>query len=192
MFDDIANEYQENCKADAILDELIRDTQDVSIDTNMSLQNSDDLLKLYTRLSLCKKTLSDRIKTRRMRETRMPEAKGLEKKIINLMSFIQERLTINNEKKKADVSESEKLKKELPRKRKAPDFSKFKPIMSDQEKVKYETLLSLVDDLEFKYDNNIRILLDIIDERFIQALAKNKEDYYNLLLNLRQEFLDED
>lgn len=192
MFDDIANEYQENCKADAILDELIRDTQEVSIDTNMSLQNSDDLLKLYTRLSLCKKTLSDRIKTRRMRETRMPEAKGLEKKIINLMSFIQERLTINNEKKKADVSESEKLKKELPRKRKAPDFSKFKPIMSDQEKVKYETLLSLVDDLEFKYDNNIRILLDIIDERFIQALAKNKEDYYNLLLNLRQEFLDED
>ena len=52
--------------------------------------------------------------------------------------------------------------------------------------------MSLINDLEFSCDERINQLLEIIDERFIQALAKNKEEYYSFLLNLRNEFLDED
>ena len=108
----------------------------------------------------------------------------MEKKVISLMEFIQERLTINVNKKTENKSPQKSTKK-------TPDFSGFK----NKEKLqdpKYESLMSLINDLEFSCDERINQLLEIIDERFIQALAKNKEEYYSFLLNLRNEFLDED
>lgn len=193
QFDDVANTYQENCKADAVLDQLIADTKEISMRTQMSLQNSDELLILYTRLSYCNKDLAQRIKTKRIRPERIQEAKALDKEIGGLLTFIKDRLAANSEKQKADAASAKKDNgRKKSKKWTAPDFSRFEVASSSQDEIKYDTLLALVDDLEFKYDDNIRVLLDLIDERFIQAVANNKEDYYNLLTNLKREFLDED
>ena len=114
----------------------------------------------------------------------MDEAQDLNKKIIALMDYIQERLTINVNKKNGNKPPQKSTKK-------SPDFSGFKGKEISQDP-KYESLMSLINDLEFSCDERIYHLLEIIDERFIQALAKNKEEYYSFLLNLRNEFLDED
>ena len=183
-FDSIANTFQENCKADAVLNDLIVNVREISNKVNTRLQNSDELLILYAKLTSYKNTLSDRIRSRRIRETRMDEAQDLNKKIIALMDYIQERLTINVNKKTGNKPPQKSTKK-------SPDFSGFKGKEISQDP-KYESLMSLINDLEFSCDERIYHLLEIIDERFIQALAKNKEEYYSFLLNLRNEFLDED
>ncbi len=183
-FDSIANTFQENCKADAVLNDLIVNVREISNKVNTRLQNSDELLILYTKLTSYKNTLSDRIKSKRIRETRVEEAQELEKEVISLMEYIQERLTINVSKKTENKTPQKSTKK-------SPDFSKFKSKETLQNP-KYESLLSLINDLEFSCDEKISYLLEIIDERFIQALAKNKEEYYSFLLNLRNEFLNED
>lgn len=183
-FDSIANAFQENCKADAVLNDLIVNVKEISNKVNTRLQNSDELLILYTKLTSYKNTLSDRIKSKRIRETRMEEALELEKNVISLMEYIQERLTINVSKKTENKRPQKSIKK-------SPDFSEFKSKETLQNP-KYESLLSLINDLEFSFDEKVGNLLEIIDERFIQALAKNKEEYYSFLLNIRNEFLNED
>lgn len=183
-FDSIGNTFQENCKADSVLNEIIENVKEISNRVNVKLQNSDELLILYTKLTSYKNTLSDRIKSKRIRETRMEEAKELEQKVISLMGFIQERISINVNKK----TENRHVQKAQ---KKTPDFSKFKAV-DTAKSPKYESLVSMISDLEFSCDERINYLLEIIDERFIQALAKNKEEYYSFLLNLRNEFLDED
>ena len=183
-FDNIANAFQENCKADAVLNDLIENVKEISNKVNTRLQNSDELLILYTKLTSYKNTLSDRIKSKRIRETRMEEALELEKNVNSLMEYIQERLTINVSKK----TENKRTQKST---KKSPDFSEFKS-KNTLQNPKYESLLSLINDLEFSCDEKISYLLEIIDERFIQALARNKEEYYSFLLNIRNEFLNED
>lgn len=181
-FDSIGNTFQENCKADSVLNDLIEKVKEISNKVNTKLQNSDELLILYTKLTTYKNILSDRVKSKRIRDTRMEEAKELEQKVISLMSFIQERISINVNKKTGNSQKAQK---------KTPDFSNFKA-ENTIKGPKYESLVSMLNDLEFSCDERMINLLEIIDERFIQALAKNKEEYYFFLLNLKNEFLDED
>ncbi|WP_455643297.1 ATP-binding protein [Parabacteroides sp.] len=183
-YDSIGNTFQENCKADSVLNEIIENVKEISNRVNTKLQNSDELLILYTKLTSYKNTLSERIKSKRIRETRMEEAKELEQKVVSLMGFIQDRISINVN-KKTKYRHIQKVQK------KTPDFSEFRA-ENTAEVPKYESLVSMISDLEFSCDERINNLLEIIDERFIQALAKNKEEYYSFLLNLRNEFLDED
>lgn len=181
--DNYANTFQENCKADAVLDELIESVRTINNSVNTKLQNSDDLLVLYTELTTYKTKLEDRIKSKRIRDERMVEAKQLNREVLRLMEYIQERLTININKN----SESISIKKSRKRN---PDFSKF-----DKAEIvntpKYESLISMINDIELSCEGKVHYLLEIIDERFIQALAKNKNEYYSFLYNLRNELLED-
>lgn len=181
--DNYANTFQENCKADAVLDELIESVRTINNSVNTKLQNSDDLLVLYTELTTYKTKLEDRIKSKRIRDERMVEAKQLNREVLRLMEYIQERLTININKN----SESISIKKSRKRN---PDFSKF-----DKAEIvntpKYESLISMINDIELSCEGKVHYLLEIIDERFIQGLAKNKNEYYSFLYNLRNELLED-
>jgi hypothetical protein len=193
-YDDFANAYQEDCKADEVLDDLINNTKQINIQVNMSLQNSDELLYRYTNLSKHEKTLSDRIQAKRIRQSRMEEAKTLEKEIKRLLDFIKERLTINNNAKKAFSETGNKAtngngKEVLSISKKLNSLSVSN---TNQTPIRYESLIELVDDLEFKYDENVKLILEIIDERYVQATSKNKDDYYSHLQNIRQEFFEEE
>ena len=161
---------------------------------NKSLKISDELLKLYTELSNEYRVISDRIKIHRIRESRMSEAEKLAQDIIDLLSYIQDRLTINNEKKKSDTTDPNKSS-DGP-KRKSIEIRKslnsLKTSDSLKKGVKYERLLQLVDDLELKYDSDLKLLFEILDEKFVQARALNKDDYYHSLTELRNEFINEE
>lgn len=193
QFDQIGHQYQEDCKADEVLDRSIESVKMIHNRVNMNLQISDALLRLYTELSKEERIISDRVKTKRIRESRMTEARELNEDIAKLLSFIQERLTINSEKKTSDVTKPKSTPKS---KNTSASIGKRLNNLKTSEMFrideKYESLLSLIDDLEFKYDDNLKMLIELIDERFVQALAKNKEDYYDALTNLRREFLNED
>lgn len=53
---------------------------------------------------------------------------------------------------------------------------------------KYESLLKLLDDLDLEYSDEMKRLLELIDESFIQALATSKNNYYQLINQLKEEF----
>lgn len=186
QMDGFANTFQENCKADAVLDELIEAVRGINSRVNTKLQNSDELLALYTELATYKTKLDDRISSRRMRIERMDEAEHLAHEVSQLMAFIQERLTINVSKKDKSTTVVIRAKK------KNPDFSIFNKT-DNISAPKYESLINMINDndIELPVDNKLLYLLEIIDERFIQALAKTKEEYYLFLLNLRNDVLED-
>lgn len=191
-YDSFANQHQEDCKADDIMDTIIKESKAISIQVNQSLQDSDNLLHLYTVLSKNEAILQKRIHVKRIRESRSYESKELLKEIKKLMAFIKFRLDINKEKKAGNSNPI--VSKNI---NKSSTFSISKKLNelqisneTSEMPNRYETLLSLVEDLEFKYDDNIQMLLEIIDERFIQALATSKDEYYNSLESLKQEFFN--
>ena len=53
---------------------------------------------------------------------------------------------------------------------------------------KFETLISLVDDLEIKYTEEMMEFLKLIDDIFIQAVSTDKDDYYKKLNELKEHF----
>ncbi len=191
-FDSIGQKYQEDCKADEVLDRGIESVKAIHSKVNMNLQISDELLRLYTELNKEGRVISDRIKTKRIRDSRMSEAEELEKDINELLSFIQDRLTINNNKKRQTATVKPQSDNKATSAAIGKRLNKLKNSGAFKEDEKYESLLLLLDDLELKYDDNLRILLEMIDEQFVQARANSKEDYYKSLTELRREYLNED
>lgn len=51
----------------------------------------------------------------------------------------------------------------------------------------YENLLELLEDLDIIPDENLTIVIEAIDEKFVEALAKSKNMYYQLLNELKTE-----
>ena len=56
---------------------------------------------------------------------------------------------------------------------------------------KFENLLEVFDSVEIDYNSNMKKIIEIIDEKFIQQLATSKNDYYKLLIQLKEEFENE-
>lgn len=54
--------------------------------------------------------------------------------------------------------------------------------------IKFETLLDMVNHLEIDYNEEMQQLLELIDNKFIQALSTTKNNYYQLLLDLKSDF----
>ncbi len=60
-----------------------------------------------------------------------------------------------------------------------------------QTEKKYESLIDLLYDMEFIYDDERKKIFDLIDERFIKSLASSKTEYNQLLNKLREDFENE-
>ncbi|KAA6325384.1 hypothetical protein EZS27_025401, partial [termite gut metagenome] len=49
----------------------------------------------------------------------------------------------------------------------------------------YESLLELLIDLEIGLTDEIKFILDIIDEKFIQGYSSSRKEYYEMMIDLR-------
>jgi len=56
---------------------------------------------------------------------------------------------------------------------------------------KYESLILMLESLEIDLNPSLNRLFELIDERFIQGLAKSKTEYYHLLNQLKEDFENE-
>ncbi len=188
FFDSEAEKYQEACKADDVLNNMILSLKDIYSKTEMSLQDSEILLQLYTKLSNEHNQLSQRIKEKRINPQKVDETRDVNKKQEQQLKYIQSRILINQEKR----SEQEGNKTATKTKgKKAPEMGSINSIHTDDKKTSFDSLIEVVNDLELRYDDGMKELLEIVDERFIQGMAKNKEDYSLLLKALRDELLED-
>lgn len=188
FFDSEADKYQEACKADDVLNSMILSLKEIYTQTEMSLQDSEALLQLYTQLSNDYNQLNQRIKEKRINPQREEETKAVNKKQEQQLKYIQNRILINQEKK--SVQEGDKTITKTKGK-KAPEMGSINSIHTDDLKTSFDSLIEVVNDLELRYDDSMKKLLEIVDERFIQGMAKNKEDYSLLLKALRDELLED-
>lgn len=188
FFDSEADKYQEACKADEVLNNMILSLKEIYSQTEMSLQDSEVLLQLYTKLSNEHQQLYQRIKEKRINPLKEAETKEVNKKQEQQLKYIQRRILINQEKKSEQEGDKTASKTKV---KKAPEMGSINSLNTHNDEKEYESLIEVVNDLEIKYDDSIKTLLEIIDERFIQGLAKNKEEYGLLLKNLRDELLEE-
>ena len=188
FFDSEAEKYQEACKADDVLNSMILSLKEIYSKTEMSLQDSETLLQLYTQLSNDYNQLSQRIKEKRINPRREEETKAVNKKQEQQLKYIQNRILINQEKKSGQEGDKTITKTKG---KKAPEMGTINSIHTDDIKPYFDSLIEVVNDLELRYDDSMKKLLEIIDERFIQGMAKNKEDYSLLLKSLRDELLED-
>jgi len=54
--------------------------------------------------------------------------------------------------------------------------------------LKFENLLDLVDSLDIEYNEDMKAMLIIIDESLVQALAKSKNEHYQILNQLKENY----
>lgn len=188
FFDSEAEKYQEACKADDVLNSMILSLKEIYSKTEMSLQDSETLLQLYTQLSNDYNQLNQRIKEKRINPRREEETKAVNKKQEQQLKYIQNRILINQEKKSGQEGDKTITKTKG---KKAPEMGTINSIHTDDIKPYFDSLIEVVNDLELRYDDSMKKLLEIIDERFIQGMAKNKEDYSLLLKSLRDELLED-
>ena len=188
FFDIEADKYQEACKADDVLNSMIISLKEIYSKTEIYLQDSEVLLQLYTQLSNEYNQLSQRIREKRVNPKREEETIVVNKKQEQQLKYIHDRIIINQEKKAGQ--EGDKLISKT-RGKKAPEMGAINSLHTNADKPCFESLIEVVNDLEIKYDDNMRRLLEVVDERFIQGFAKNKNDYSLILKNLRDELLEE-
>ena len=65
----------------------------------------------------------------------------------------------------------------------AINLPKYKP-------KEYETLIEMLEDLGIELCEDLKIALDIIDERYIQKESENKKHYFQLLNELKNQIED--
>lgn len=188
FFDVEADKYQEACKADDVLNSMILSLKEIYSKTEIHLQDSEVLLQLYTQLSNEYNQLSQRIREKRINPQREEETILVKKQQEQQLKYIHDRILINQEKK--DGPEGDKSVSKT-RGKKAPEMGSINSIHTDDKKTSFDSLIEVVDDLELRYDDGMKKLLEIVDERFIQGMAKNKEDYSLLLKALRDELLED-
>jgi hypothetical protein len=50
----------------------------------------------------------------------------------------------------------------------------------------YDSLLNLLDDLDIELTDEVRLIIEIIDEKFVQGYAGSQKEYYEMMLELRE------
>ena len=188
FFDVEADKYQEACKADDVLNSMILSLKEIYSKTEIHLQDSEVLLQLYTQLSNEYNQLSQRIREKRINPQREEETILVKKQQEQQLKYIHDRILINQEKKAGPEGDKSISKA---RGKKAPEMGAINSLQTNSDKPCFESLIEVVNDLEIRYDDNMRKLLEVVDERFIQGFSKNKNDYNLLLKNLRDELLEE-
>ena len=182
-YDEAGHDFQEQSKAEEELGIMRDKLQKENKLFNEFEQNPEKLLEQIVRI----KGIKDKIKIRLQRTTTEKEtlewAKKLKKETNELEKVIQQKiLSFTKSKKRSSTS------------KRAIDIAKGLseidlPHVAVRE---YESLLELFEDLEIELNTDLRKAFQIIDEKFVQAVAENKKHYYELLNDLRDELIEEE
>lgn len=178
-FNRFADIYQEQSKSDAEINGAIDYIKSARSQLNFYLDDNDKLLEFLFTLTNFKDSLEKRNKKGNIKENRKTDYEQLDSE---LNKFIKEiRKIIENKKKKEqtpDPKTDESIQKDL---NKVPN----KTITPEEKQI--GNLLDMFNSLGIELSNELKKIIPLLDEQYIQPISGSKEDYYNILKKLKQD-----
>lgn len=183
-FDEKADNYQEWTKAEEETTQNIEKLKSFNKEFNLSL-DVEKLVDLISDVKGFKSIIEKRIK----RKAFAPDNQGffatqhnvkqLLKQTIELETSLQSKINSLVEHKRQTQTDREKSLSI------SENLRKLNPPKVAEKN--YENLLELLEDLDIIPDENLTTVIEAIDEKFVEALAKSKNMYYQLLNELKTE-----
>lgn len=184
-YNDIADKYQEYTKGDEQLDESINKLKGIEANISFYAENTEHLVNIIMDVRKIHDLIRGRLGRKVLREERTAEAKdvvrsarALEREIQRFISQARERGKVKRKGKTPEVKSIERIKK-LPETKGKELLEKFP-----------ESLVEIFDILDVTVSKHLKAILELIDEKFIQASASNKTEYLSILKNLKDEMED--
>jgi len=179
-YDDFGHNYQETTRADEDLAEIYKTVKvqlgsysEFELDTEVLVSKIVILKNVYDKLN-------NKLKGKKFSEESEGKGKALLEQVQQFENTIQGRIKHLTDKKKKKQEEDFSSKIDL-----AKSVANIK-VDKVSEVKKYETLLELLNDLEYKIDDEFKEAIHSIDELFVQRTAKTKAEYYELLNILKE------
>lgn len=184
-YNEKADEYQEYTKGDDLLDEAIIDLKKIEAKISYYAENTEKLVDIIVDVRKIYEKIEGRLKRKVLREERTEEAKQVLKSTKELEKEIQNFLKKARIKRKKIPGGKAPEVKSIDRIKKLPETKEGK-IPASQAK----RLMEVFDILDLTVSDEVKAVLEIIDERFVQASATNKAEYLLILKNLKDEIED--
>lgn len=182
-FDKIGEDYQQWTKGDEEITKNIKLLKEINAEFNKAI-DAEKLVDLISDVKSLANILNRRIKRRDFcppeKEYLVTEqnVKKLFKQVQELERAIQDKInSLINQKKQtqADRDKSVKIAQNISRIISLPEF----------EEKEYSSLLELLEDLDIIPTEQLTIVLEAIDESYIQSIAENRKMYFKLLNDLK-------
>lgn len=185
-FDDEGHKYQEISKADEDLANLHTNVKEQLGSYNEFEEDTEVLVDRIVILKNIFDRLNNRIQRKGFSEESEIKARELLEQVSQFENTIQQRIKLLTDNKKKKQEEAISSKNDL-----AKNVAKIKvdKVISSK---KYESLFELLNDLEFKIDEEFKEAIFSIDELFVQRAAKTKAEYYELLNILKERIQNND
>ena len=169
-----ATEFQEQNKAEELLQDLGGQLKEVLSKFNPNEDNVNTLVSFIAKIN---SNIKSKLKANRngkvTRNRRQAEFNQLLKDADDLENAIKQRINFLIKVDPTVVIKSAKTKVQI-----ADKLKKYKASETLQ---KYESITAVIDSLGVEYSIEVRKILSVIDEEFVQALAESKSHYYRLL-----------
>jgi len=176
-FNEYANDYQETTKATEILDQANEFIKIKNAQLNFYIEDSETLLKILFDLKDIDKDLTKRYKNGRLTE-RKSDYDIVKKGIETLANEI--RVLINAKKSRKKLS---KFKTENEIAAGNATLLSTNPPTKEEE---YKSFLNVLDSIGIEIDDDIKKIIRLIDEQYIQP-SKSKNEYLSKLHKLKQD-----
>lgn len=183
-FDAFGHEYQEHTKGDSELAELREQIKKEAGTYNANEGDPEKLLEKIKVAYLIISKLETRIDNKGFSPESADAAKSLLEQAKNLEDVYKQRLK--------NLTEDKKKRQETKRQTTLQIAKKLSQIKIAQisDRKNYESLHDLLKDLEFNIDDELKEVIFLIDEKFIQDKSTSREVYYSLLNELKEEILN--
>ena len=182
-YNGISNDFQEKSMAEELLNDLGTQLKNILIKFSPNEDNPDTLVSLIAEIN---STIFPKIKvnkkgnvTRKERKLDFQQllqtSKNLEKGIRDRLEYLFENQKMPEKSKQPKPTNQVSIAKELTQYTVSKTAEKF------------QSLIEIFDEIGIDYSVTIEKVLIVIDEKFIQGMAKNKSQYYRLLSEFKEE-----
>ncbi len=178
-----SNDFQNSTRAYETINDITRRVKKINADFSGYEKDADKLVSFLVQLSRFSSEVNSIIRRNVFKDelSKKEDASNLEKSITDIVSNIQNtinKLVSDRQKKITNKTQSKKV--EI-----AKNLSSINTSQSNE--IEYDNLLMLLKELDFEFNNNINELFNLLDELFIQRVAKTKLEYYEILRDLKEE-----
>lgn len=179
-FNEEAHDFQEFSLGDEQIDEAAIELNELNKSFSSFSENPDELLNILVKIRNTANKIERRIDRHSVREERIKDANKIIKLSRDLEESIRYRIEfISKEKRKYSKKEKEKPKK---------ISSKLNKMNINEVQLKeYESLKELLDELDLELNDEWIKVIDLLDDKFISGSTKTKNEYKEVLQNLKIE-----